>query len=197
MIATLRGKLKARKEDHIILDVGGIGFKVHVPEPFLDGLLGPGHELELFTHLHFRDNVLALYGMGSEEEMALFELLLSVSGVGPRTALSILSHLPAEALRVAIAREEIEAVSKVPGVGPKTAKKIIFHLKDKIRVGMPSLPPPAFIAADEEVIAALTSLGYSLVEAQAAVQSLSVEERDRDIEERIRLALRYFAEGRP
>ena len=195
MIATLKGKLRACRTDHLILEVNGIGFQIYVPEALLDRLGSPGRELELFTHLHVRDNTLALYGCATEEEMALFELLLSVAGVGPKMALSILSHLPSEALRAAIAREEAETLAHVPGVGPKTARKIIFHLRDKIQAEMPPSPPPALAIVDEEVIAALTSLGYSLIEAQAAVQSLPAGEKD--LEEKVRLALRYFAASKP
>jgi len=139
-----------------------------------------------------RENVLALYGCANEEELALFELLLGVAGVGPRVALAILSKMPADSLRLAIAQEQAELLVRVPGVGPKTAKKIIFHLKDKVQAEMGVTVTPVLSEADAEVIAALTSLGYSIVEAQAAVQSLPRDEQ-LSMEERIRRALAYFA----
>ena len=149
--------------------------------------------MELFTHLRVRENDLALYGCGSEDELALFELLLSVSGVGPKVALAMLSTMPSDSLRLAIAQGNAEVLTRVPGIGPKMAKKIIFHLKDKVEVEFAPEVVPLLTEADAEVIAALTSLGYSVVEAQAALQSLPDEEME--IEERVRLALAYFARG--
>jgi Holliday junction DNA helicase RuvA len=105
--------------------------------------------------------------------------------------LSVLSALPPDSLRTVVAQENAEALARVPGIGPKTAKKLIFDLKDKIGVGVPSMAAPVLTDADAEVIAALTALGYSVVEAQAALQSLPREEME--IEEKVRLALAYFA----
>ena len=191
MIARLKGKLEATGKDHAVIDVGGIGFKVHVPASLLDSWEGTGHEVALFTHLHVRENELSLYGCGSQEELGIFELLLRVSGVGPKVALAVLSALPPDSLRTAVAQENAEALARVPGIGPKTAKKLIFDLKDKIGVGVIPMAAPVLTDADAEVIAALTTLGYSVVEAQAALQSLPKEEME--IEERVRLALAYFA----
>ncbi len=191
MIASLRGRLKARGQDCLIVEVNGIGFKVHVPTTLLDRPEGPGHEVELCTHLHVRENELALYGCASQEEMNFFELLLSVSGVGPKVALAILSAVPPEAFRAAIAQEDADLIARVPGIGPKTARKIIFHLKDKVEMAPSAAAVPALMAIDTEVMAALTALGYSIIEAQTAVQSLPAEELD--VEERVRLALQYFA----
>jgi len=190
MIATLRGPVTAIGTDHVVVEVGGIGFRVYVPTPFLEGLKGPGEEVSLFTYLHLRENEVALYGCPSEEEMTLFELLLRVSGVGPRLALAILSALPPQSLRTAIAQENPEILTTVPGIGPKMARNIVFHLKDKLKALYPEAVP-ALSEADAEVIAALTALGYSLAEAQRALRSLPKEVTD--VEERIKLALAYFA----
>jgi Holliday junction DNA helicase RuvA len=191
MIARLKGKLEAKGKDHAIINVDGIGFKVYVPTSLLDSWESLGHEVELCTHLHVRENELSLYGCDNQEELTVFELLLGVSGVGPKVALAVLSTLPPDSLRTAIAQENAEALTRVPGIGPKTAKKLIFDLKDKIGVGVTPTPAPALTDADAEVIAALTALGYSVVEAQAALQSLPKEEME--IEEKVRLALAYFA----
>jgi Holliday junction DNA helicase RuvA len=146
----------------------------------------------LFTHLHVRENELALYGCVSEEELALFRLLLGVSGVGPKVALSILSVLPAERLQAAISQEDVATLARVPGIGPKTAKKLVFDLKDKVAVaGMPAEPLAVLSDADADLIAALTTLGYSVAEAQEAIRSLPRESLL--LEERVRLALAYFA----
>jgi Holliday junction DNA helicase RuvA len=193
MIANLKGRIEAIGKDYLIVGVGGIGFKVYVPTSFLETAEGLGRQVELFTHLRVRENDLALYGCGSEDELALFELLLNVSGVGPKVALAMLSTMSPDSLRLAIAQGNAEVLTRVPGIGPKMAKKIVFHLKDKVEVEFGPEAVPLLTEADAEVIAALTSLGYSVVEAQAALQSLPDEEME--IEERVRLALAYFARG--
>jgi Holliday junction DNA helicase RuvA len=148
--------------------------------------------LILHTHLHVRENELALYGCGTEEELALFRLLLGVSGIGPKVALSVLSFLPADQLQSAIAQEDVVVLARVPGIGPKTAKKLVFDLKDKIGVEMvPGRPRPVLTDADADLIAALTVLGYSVAEAQEALGALPRESLP--LEERVRLALAYFA----
>jgi len=153
-----------------------------------------GQPVDLFTHLHVRENELALYGFLTEEELALFKLLLSISGVGPKVALALLSTVSPDALRQAVVQEEPGLLSRVPGIGPKTAKSIIFHLKDKlIPTGVEVAP--LLSDTDAEIIAALTSLGFSLVEAQAALQSLPRDE-DLALEERVRQALAYLAAPR-
>lgn len=192
MIAQLQGVLAATGKDFVVIQVGGVGFQVFVPQTFLDLHGGPGQETNLFTHLHVRENELALYGCGSEEELALFRMLLSVSGIGPKVALAILSFLPPDRLRAAIAQEDVMALARVPGIGPKTARKLVFDLKDRIAAEMPvGHPPAAFTEADADLVGALTSLGYSVAEAQEAVRALPREPLA--LEERIRLALAYFA----
>jgi Holliday junction DNA helicase RuvA len=146
--------------------------------------------VNLHTHLNVRENELALYGFGSEEELALFRLLLGVSGIGPKVALSVLSFLSVDRLQAAIAQEDVVTLARVPGIGPKTAKKLVFDLKDKISVGaMPGEPRP--VLTDADLIAALTTLGYSVAEAQEAIRAVPREPLP--LEERVRLALVYFA----
>jgi len=174
-----------------VVRAGGIGLQVHVPSSVLAQLDGVGRPVELFTHLHVRENELALYGFLTEEELTLFKLLLSISGVGPKVALALLGTVSPDALRQAVVQEEPGLLSRVPGIGPKTARAIIFHLKDKL---VPAGADAARLLSDTdaEVIAALTGLGFSLVEAQAALQSLARDE-DLPVEERVRQALAYFA----
>ena len=116
----------------VVIQVGGVGFQVFVPQNHLDTLGRPGQDVTLFTHLHVRENELTLYGCGTEEELALFRTLLGVSGIGPKVALAILSSLPPDRLRAAIAQEDVALLARVPGIGPKTAKKLVFDLKDKM-----------------------------------------------------------------
>ena len=192
MIASLDGTLATVGKGFVVVQVGGVGFQVFVPKTLLDSLPGSGHELQLFTHLHVRENELTLYGFASEEELTLFRLLQTVSGIGPRAAMSILSNLPPDRLRLALAEEDAATLSRVPGVGPKTAKKLVFDLKDKVAAELPGVGPrPALTEADADLIAALTTLGYSVAEVQEAIRTLPREPLP--LEERVRLALTYFA----
>ena len=191
MIARLSGTVWEIGEDHLVFRVGGVGLRVRVPSGLLAKIDSVGQPLELFTHLHVRDNELGLFGFPTEEELGLFKLLLSVSGVGPKVALALLGTVAPDALRQAVAQEQPGLLSRVPGIGPKTARAIIFHLKDKIiPAGVEATP--WLSDKDAEVIAALTGLGFSLVEAQTALQSLP-RDNDMSVEERVRQALSYFA----
>ena len=192
MIARLQGIVAAADQDALVVQIGGVGFRVFVPRALLEDLGGSGQEVTLYTHLHVRENELTLYGCGSEEELGLFRLLLGVSGIGPKVALSILSFLTPERLQAAIAQEDVTTLARVPGIGPKTAKKLVFDLKDKVGVGLPpGTPQPVLTEVDADLIAALTSLGYSVVEAQEAIRHLPREPLP--LEEQVRLALAYFA----
>jgi Holliday junction DNA helicase RuvA len=177
MIARLSGTVWSIGDGDVVVRVGGVGLQVRVPSSVLAQLDGVGQAVELFTHLHVRENELALYGFLTEEELALFKLLLSISGVGPKVALALLGTVSPDALRQAVVQEEPGILSRVPGIGLiPTGVAAVGLLSD----------------TDAEVIAALTGLGFSLVEAQAALQSLPRDE-DLPVEERVRRALAYFA----
>ena len=191
MIAQLSGTVWRIGEDYVVVRIGGVGLHVRVPASVLAQLDSVGQPVELFTHLHVRENELALFGFLTEEELTLFKLLLSISGVGPKVAMALLGTVSPDALRQAVVQEEPGLLSRVPGIGPKTARAIIFHLKDKIiPTGVETAP--LLSDADAEVIAALTALGFSLVEAQAALLSLPRDD-GLPVEERVRQALAYFA----
>ena len=191
MIARLRGMVESIAKDSLVVSVGGVGFLVHPSAAARAHLTGVGQPVEFFTHLHVRENELSLYGFASEEEHALFELLLTVSGVGPRSALAVLASGQPDVLRSAIANEQTEVLTRVPGVGTKTAKAIILHLKDKVGSGLEAVPVAHLTDIDAEVLSALTSLGYSVVEAQTALASLP-RDSSLPIDERLRQALAYF-----
>ena len=192
MIASLRGSLSFTSKDFVVVDVGGVGFQVFVAPASIGSLGTPGEEIVLFTHLQVRENELTLYGFRTEEELATFRLVQTVPGIGPRVALSLLSALTPERLRAAIAQEDIAVLGHVPGIGPKTARKLVFDLKDKVGVTAElAVPSMATIQADAELIAALTTLGFSVAEAQEAIRSLPREPLA--LEEKVRLALAYFA----
>jgi holliday junction DNA helicase RuvA len=188
MIGSLRGEIIDKQEDAVLIEVGGVGFHVLAPTTLLD-VVDVGVKTQLFTHLHVREQELTLFGFADKEELELFRTLLKVQGIGPKVGLAILSHIPAETLRQAVAREEAAVLARVPGIGPKKAKQIVFQLKDK--VGMEDIFTSAtpITDSDGEVIAALTTLGYSVVEAQSALQQIPKGARDESVEEKVRLAL--------
>ena len=192
MISSLRGTVQHLEQpSFLVLDVGGVGYKVFVPAGVFDDLDGVGRSLFLHTYLLVREDALILYGFSSIEQRSLFELLLTVQGVGPRLALAVLSTLSLDVLRMAVSQEQPEVLDRVPGVGRKTAEKIVFALKDKLGVGFAVGGLAPINDVDSEVIAALTALGYSVVEAQAGLQSIAKGE-GATVEDRIRLALQYF-----
>lgn len=191
MIAHLRGVIDFISKDHLIVDVNGVGYRVYVPAAVRDAAQ-TGRLIELATHLQIREDAWVLFGFASQAELELFELLLSVTGVGARTALAVLNAAPPERLREAIAHEQAEVLTRVPGIGPKTAKSIVFHLKDKVGIVTPGAEIQYLTDQDTEVIGALTTLGYSVVEAQRALAALPRDE-ELDVEEKIRRALAYFA----
>lgn len=190
MIATLRGEITQIEDTALILEVGGVGMRVFAPAP-LRTRLKVGEVAFLYTHLVVREDALTLYGFDSQADRDLFNLLLGVDGVGPKVALSVLSTLTLDAVQRAIFAEQADILSRVPGVGKKTAQKIALHLKDKLKPSDALAHVAAMTDFDSEVLAALTALGYSVVEAQAAIQSLP-KDAPTDVEERLRMALGYF-----
>ncbi len=194
-IARVRGVVEEKGDDWLIVGVGGIGVLAAVPASTADAF-EVGAPATLYTHLHVREDALSLFGFGSRDDLTLFEQLISVSGVGPRVALGLLSALDYGQLTSAIAGGRSDVLRKVPGVGQKTAERIVLDLRDKVT------PPAAGIDVtsetksaakrDGDVIAALLGLGYSTAEAEAAASRLP-EDGDLPVEERVRQALSFFA----
>ncbi len=190
MIDRLFGETIARDDTSLTVQVGGVGLRVYGPKSTLDH--APGERIALYTHLIVREDALILYGFPDEVEREVFLILIKINGVGPRLAVSILSTLSLAHLRDAAARENPDVLTRVPGVGKKTAQKIILDIKDKIGYQLGLDAAPLVPDMDTDVLETLTALGYSIVEAQAAIQSISPD-APQDIEERVRLALQYFA----
>jgi len=191
MIATLHGKVIHKEKDSLIVEIGGVGLDVHVPAQLREET-ARGDSVSLHTYLVVRETELTLYGFETREEKEFFELLLGVSGVGPKIALSALSTLNPDSMRRAVFHEQPEVFSRVPGMGKRTAQKVLLHLQDRIKA-VDSLAPISMMTdADTEVLEALTTLGYSVVEAQAALQSIP-RDAPQDVETRLRLALQYFS----
>jgi Holliday junction DNA helicase RuvA len=190
MIATFRGEITQIEDNALVIEVGGVGLRVLVPAP-LRGRMKVGEKLFLYTHLVVRETELTLYGFESQADRDLFNLLLGVDGVGPKASLSVLSTMNIEAVQRAVFAEEAELLNRVPGVGKKTAQKIVLYLQDRLKPTDTLQSVAAMSDTDSEVLAALTALGYSVVEAQSAIQALPKDAPD-DVEERLRLALQYF-----
>lgn len=189
MIASVEGRVAAVMRDSVVVDVGGVGLRVLCTQPTIAAARG-GEPIFLHTHLVVREDDLSLIGFATTDELTLFEYLIAVSGVGPKMALALLSGMAPDALRLAIGQDQPDVLARIPGIGKKTAQKIVLELKDKIGVVEVAEGLAALTEADAAVIDALTALGYSIVEAQRAVQSLP---RDiTDVEERLRRALVSF-----
>ncbi len=191
MISSLSGKLESLGSDYAIINVGGIGFQVRMPTSTLSTLGTIGREVKLNTYLHVREDILALYGFGSPDELALFQILLSVSGVGPKLALSMLSAMSPDQLAMAIASGSTDLLTTVPGIGKKIASRLILELKEKIGAGWVITPATQVAQENADVLAALTSLGYSAAEATRAVSSLPSDSK-LSLEDKITLALQSF-----
>jgi len=190
VIATLSGRVLEINSDNIVIEVGGVGLLVYAPAP-LRLSLRLSESVFLHTHLVVREDLLSLYGFDSKEGRDFFVLLLGVNGVGPRLALAILSTLTPDAIRRAVFHEQAEVFQRVPGVGKQTAQKILLYLENRIRMAPGLEPVGALSDVDGEVLAALATLGYSVVEAQSALQSIP-RDAPQDVETRLRLALQYF-----
>ena len=190
MIASISGVVSGIGKDHVIVNVGGVGLRVHVPRSVLEKVGGTGRQLSLATHLIVRETELTLYGFEKEEELNLFQVLLDVNGVGPKVALAMLSTLSTDVLKGAIVREEAAVLQRVPGIGKKTSERIMFHLRDKLDLTAELAATPFLSDADSDVIDILTSLGFSIVEAQSALQNIPHETTG--VDARVQAALQYL-----
>ena len=191
MIASLHGKVESLGSDWAVVNVGGIGFQVYMPTSTLSEVGFTGKEVQLYTHFHLREDNATLYGFGTAEELSLFQSLISVSGLGPKLALAMLSGMSTEQLVTAIATGSVELLTVIPGIGKKVANRIVLELKEKIGAGWITTPATQFAQENTEVLSALTSLGYSSAEAAKAVATLPASP-EMSLEEKIKLALAYF-----
>ena len=191
MIGSLRGPVTHVGLDHVIIDIGGVGYRV-VVSPALLGRLRVGSEASVLIHHLVREDQQALFGFAKPEELAFFELLMTVNGVGPRLALAITSAHPVTRLQMAIVTDDLDVLTSVSGVGRKTAERIVLELREKIHAAGIAVGPGG--AADSDVVAALESLGYTTGEARRAAGSVAAVEGGLD--ERIRAALQELARSR-
>jgi Holliday junction DNA helicase RuvA len=199
MIASLRGTLSMLGADYVVLETGGVGFLVYVPRPVLADLGASGEEVFLHTLLIVREDALTLYGFATLEQRGLFEKLLGVTGVGPRVALALLSAATPEEVRLAVAHSDTARFTRVPGIGKKMAERLVLELKSKLDLrnlpaaatDAPAGAAPVPSSIDSDLADLLVSLGYSSSEASAAIAALPPD-APTELEERLRLALRYF-----
>jgi len=189
-IARLRGVVDERGTDWLIVDVGGVGIRVLAPVTTVSTLGAPGRDVLLHTHLHLREDSLTLYGFATVEELQVFQMLISVAGVGPKGALAILSAMGVDELAGAVAAGDVERLRRIPGIGQKTASRLVLELKNRLEA--PAVATPVSEAArDVEIVSALVSLGYSQAEAAAAADSVPNDE-SLTVEDKIRMALKFF-----
>lgn len=191
MIATLDGTLEYCGADSAIVKVGGVGIRVYLPVSTLSRLGDIGDKVFLYTHLHVKEDNLSLYGFATNEEVALFKNLISVSGIGPKMGLAMLSSLSVEQLATAIVGGNVDLINQVPGVGKKIASRLIVDLKSKLEQEWKETAV-LLVPEDSDAIAALTSLGYSLQEATQVVSSIP-DSSQLSLEERVRAALQRLS----
>ena len=203
MISYIRGTLAEKNEDSAVVEAHGVGYQIFVPVPVLSELPPLGESVKIYTYFSVREDGMSLFGFVSRQDLAMFKHLIGVNGIGPKSALGILSALRPDVLRMAVASGDAKTISRAPGVGPKTAQRIILDLKDKIRLedvlagGLEeSLAVPEEIfgvgQAGKEAVEALTALGYSAAEAAGAVKKVKITE-EMTAEDVLKGALRHLA----
>ena len=191
MIASLQGIIDAVSKDGLIVNVNGVGFKVSVTTSVLSELGVVGRDVKLYTHFHIREDDMSLFGFGSLDELKLFETLISVSGLGPKTGMAMLSAMSADQVALAIASGSVETLTTIPGIGKKTADRLILELKDKVGGVMISTPAGRAAQENADVVGALVSLGYSVQETTKAVNALPSGKKF-TLEEKVKLTLQYL-----
>ena len=201
MIAFIKGTAADASDGCLIIENNGIGYRILVPARLSDRVRR-GDDVMVYTHLGVREDALTLYGFATRDDLSLFRLLLGVSGIGPKGALSVLSVMSAEDLRFAVLAEDLRTLSKIPGIGRKTAQKLVLELKDKIDIrdaavigdssAAGTAVPTADEAAQSEAVMALTALGYPSAEAYKAVRTAAALKPDAAVEDLLKTALKQL-----
>lgn len=201
MFYCLTGNIIRTDASAVVIDCGGVGFLCYTTSNTVNKIAGKKNGVTLYTHLNVKEDALDLYGFYDEGELDCFRLLISVTGVGPKAALSILSQLSADKLALCVASSDAKTITSAPGVGPKIAQRIVLELKDKLKSSIPAFAAEGFVAAaasateksnTSEAVAALVSLGYAQSDAAVAVGGL---DSSLTAEELIKRALRLLARG--
>lgn len=191
MIAHLRGKLLSKRPNQVIVETAGVGYDVTISVPSFAEMAAVGSEVALHIHTHVREDLIGLYGFLRLSEKHLFEKLITVSGIGPKLAVTILSGMDTEAMMNAIRGNDVARLTRIPGIGKKTAERMVLELRDKLPASSAepegAMQPAGGIA--EDVISALVNLGYQRVVAEKAVTSASKSEQTQSFEAMFRGAL--------
>ena len=195
MIAHLRGRLLAKHPNQAVVETGGVGYDVTISIPTFSDLPGLGSEVALHIHTHVREDQIALYGFLRPAEKQLFEKLITVSGIGPKLAITILSGMPADEMVGAIRGNDIARLTRIPGIGKKTAERMVLELRDKLppAVGAEAPAVPAMSAIEEDVLSALVNLGYQRAAAERALATVAKNGKDGSFETMFRNTLAALA----
>lgn len=201
MYSYIKGTLEEILEDCIVVENNGIGYQIQVPLRILEELPGRGAEVKIYTYLYVRENIFSLFGFSSRDELAMFKLLLNVSGIGPKGALGILSALSVNDIRFAVISEDVKTISKAPGIGKKSAQRLIIELKDKVSLedayesaldsGAEVIPETTQVVK-KEAMEALVALGYSSADAAKTLSGIDISD-DSDVETVLKQALRNMS----
>ena len=192
MYEYIRGRLSSKNPTQVVLDVGGVGYRIAIPVSTFEKLGDPGQEVQLFAHLYVRDDALRVYGFATEPERAMFEMLIAVAGIGPTLALTILSGIPAGELVKAISEQNTNLLQTIKGIGKKTAQRVVLELKEKVGAAVPGLVGYAGGLAGDAV-AALESLTVPRPAAERAVAAaLKAQGPDASVEDVVRAALQIL-----
>ncbi len=190
MIAHLRGKLLAKHPNQAIVEAAGVGYDVTISVPTFSDLPALGAEVALYIHTHVREDLIALYGFMRPSEKLLFEKLITVSGIGPKLAITILSGMAADEMVGAIRGNDIARLTRIPGIGKKTAERMVLELRDKLpEPGTPSAPVSTMSRMEEDVLSALMNLGYQRGAAEKALASVVQHEKNSPFDAIFRAAL--------
>lgn len=201
MISYIRGELAEIEEDKVVVDVGGVGFGIHMPGRAAALLPMPGNEVRIYTYMNVKEDAMQLFGFLTKDDLSVFKLLIAVNGIGPKAGLNILSSLSPDDLRFAVVANDVKAIMSAPGIGKKTAEKLILELKDKLKLedvlehGVTDTvisQAPGANQVQAEAVQALTALGYGSTEALQAVKKAGQEEAD-DVETLLKKALKKMA----
>lgn len=202
MYAYMKGELTEITVDYIVIETGGIGYRIFIPGKTFEYLPGIGEKLKVYTYLHLREDVMILYGFLTKDDLELFKLLITVSGIGPKGGLAILSTLDADDLRFAVLSGDAKAIAKAPGIGAKTAQRVILELKDKMSLEDAFEKKSEHVALQQnasglnqvknDAVQALTALGYSSTESMKAVSAVDITE-EMDVEAVLKAALKHMS----
>ncbi len=202
MYAYIKGELAEKNIDHIVVEAGGIGYLIYVPAQSIDYLPDEGNQIKVYTYLYIREDAMVLYGFLTKDDLEIFKMLITVSGIGPKGGLGILSTLSADDLRFAILSGDSKTISKAPGIGAKTAQRVIIDLKDKMSLeeafekkldnNADGVQKTLNSSIKNDAVLALSALGYSSAESLKAVSKVDITD-DMDVEDVLKLALKNMS----